>query len=47
VHKAYNTEISTATVKPKCLDASTEFSTTQMTRIKPTLDWMLYLNGFS
>ncbi|KAF2026178.1 hypothetical protein EK21DRAFT_74824 [Setomelanomma holmii] len=47
VYQAYNNEIADAAIKNQKLDASTKFSPTRMTWIKPSWAWMLYRCGYS
>ncbi|PSN67273.1 ATP-dependent RNA helicase DHX8 [Corynespora cassiicola Philippines] len=47
VYQAYNHGIATAAVRAQRLDASSSFSTTRMTWIKPSWAWMLYRSGYS
>ncbi|KAH7088136.1 hypothetical protein FB567DRAFT_331944 [Paraphoma chrysanthemicola] len=47
VYQAYNKEIAEAAVKHQRLNASSRFSPTRMTWIKPSWAWMLYRSGYS
>jgi hypothetical protein len=47
VYQAYNSEIAKAAVEHQKLNASSKFSTTRMTWIKPSWAWMLYRSGYS
>ncbi|KAH7077599.1 hypothetical protein BKA63DRAFT_489164 [Paraphoma chrysanthemicola] len=47
VYQAYNKEIAEAAVKHQKLNASSKFSPTRMTWIKPSWAWMLYRSGYS
>ncbi|KAH7346114.1 ATP-dependent RNA helicase DHX8 [Pyrenochaeta sp. MPI-SDFR-AT-0127] len=47
LYQAYKTEIATAAVQHQRLDASSKFSTSRMTWLKPSWAWMLYRSGYS
>ena len=47
VYQAYNSEIASAAVQHQKLNASSKFSTSRMTWIKPSWAWMLYRSGYS
>jgi hypothetical protein len=47
VYQAYSKEIADVAVRHQKLNASSEFSPTRMTWIKPSWAWMLYRSGYS